>query len=172
MQFTSPQHTNTTPPYSPQPYNQNYPLINSLLQTMTYLQQQVPTLQQNNNSQPLQYIKSTPFSFDILRAKIPQGIEVLHFEKYVGEGDPISHVFTFTAFCSDFVFEDKILARLFPRFLNDTTLEWLSSLLNNSIGSLNELIDAFYNHFYIHFGSQNYPCVFNEMQTKRRWESN
>lgn len=83
---------------------------------------------------------------------MPQGIEVHQFEKYVGKGDLVSHVLAFTAFCSDFIFEDKLLAKIFPRSLKDIALELFSSLLNNSIGSFNEPFDYFYNQFNIHMG--------------------
>lgn len=98
---------------------------------MTSLQQQVATLQQNNNDQPLQYIKSTLFSLNILRAQMPQGIEVPFFEKYGGRGDILSNFSTFIALFSDFTFEDKLLVKLFPRSLKDTTFEFFSYLPNN-----------------------------------------
>jgi hypothetical protein len=79
---------------------------------------------------------------------MPKGIEVSRFDKYGGKKYFVSHVFAYTTLCSEFIFEDKI----FPRSLEDTTLEWFFSLSNKSIHSFNELIDYFYNHFQIHMG--------------------
>lgn len=81
---------------------------------------------------------------------MPQGIEIPIFEKYGGKGDPSNHVNAYTTLCSDFFLDDKLLAKLFPRTLKDTTLEWFSSLPNNSICSFNELVDAYINNFQVH----------------------
>lgn len=59
---------------------------------------------------------------------------------------PLTYPYVVTSFLK------KLLAKLFPRFLKETSLEWFLSLPDNSIGSFNELIDAFYNNFQIHMG--------------------
>lgn len=100
----------------------------------------------HNTSKPI------PIFGDIERLKVPQGIEVTQFMNYGGKGDLVSYVFTSTTLYCYFIFEIKLLANLFPRLLKDIALEWFSSLPNNSIGSFNELFDAFYNHFHIHMG--------------------
>jgi hypothetical protein len=46
--------------------------------------------------------------------------------------------------------EEKILAKLFPKSLKDTALEFFSSLPANSITSFHELVEAFVNHFQVH----------------------
>lgn len=72
------------------------------------------------------------------------------FVTYGGKGDPSNHVNTYTALCSEFFLDDKLLAKLFPRTLKDIALEWFSSLPKNSIHSFNELVDAFIYHFQVH----------------------
>lgn len=42
------------------------------------------------------------------------------------------------------------MAKIFPRSLKDASLEWFSFLLNNSIHTFNELVEAFINHFQVH----------------------
>lgn len=121
---------------------------------MSALQQKFTTINQTNNGQPSHYIKTNMLSLQILRTQMPQGIEFPRFEKYYGKGDPISHVSAYTILCSDFIFEDNLLTKLFPRSLNDTALEWFFSLPNNSISSFNGLVDTFCNHFHIHMGSK------------------
>lgn len=80
---------------------------------------------------------------------MPQGIEVPRFEKYGGKGDPSNHVTAYIALCSDFILEDKLLAKLFPRYLKDTALEWFSLLPNNWIHSFKDLVEAFINYFQV-----------------------
>lgn len=55
------------------------------------------------------------------------------FEKYSGKGDPINHANAYTTLCNDFFLHNKLLAKIFPRNLNDTKLEWFSNLPNHSI---------------------------------------
>jgi len=45
---------------------------------------------------------------------MPDKFDTHHFEKYSGKDDPNTHVTTFTAMCSDFYFEEDLLAKLFP----------------------------------------------------------
>jgi hypothetical protein len=73
---------------------------------------------------------------------MPQYIEVPILDKYGGKLDLASHISTYIALCSDFIFEDKLLAKIFSRSLKDNVLEWFLSFPNKSIHSFNELIDA------------------------------
>lgn len=93
---------------------------------------------------------SSPLSLEILHTQMPQGIEMPRFEKYEGKGDPTNHVNAYTSLCSDFILDDKLLAKNFPRTLKVTTLEWFSNLPNHSIQSSNEHVDAFISHLQVH----------------------
>jgi hypothetical protein len=45
--------------------------------------------------------------------------------------------------------EDNILAKIFPRSLKDTDLEWFSSIPTNSIHSFDKLVEEFINYFQV-----------------------
>jgi len=49
--------------------------------------------------------------------------------------------------CSDFFFNEELLAKKFPQSLKDTALEWFFSLPPNSINSFSQLVDQFLQHF-------------------------
>lgn len=101
---------------------------------------------------------------------MPQGVEGPRFKKYGGKGDPSNHVFAYTTLCSDFILDDKLLAKLFPGSLKDTTLEWFSSLPNNSIHSFNEIFEAFINHFQVHMNPK--MTLADLMRCKQKEEKN
>jgi hypothetical protein len=62
LQYSCPLHTYTTPPYSPQSHNTNSdPILDTLLQNVSSLQQKIATLNQNKNEQPSQYIKTNHY---------------------------------------------------------------------------------------------------------------
>jgi hypothetical protein len=81
---------------------------------------------------------------------MPRGIEIPRFKKYNGKGDPIGLVNAFIALSSEFFLHERILAKNFSRTLREATLEWFSSLPNNSIHSFQELVEVFINHFQVH----------------------
>jgi hypothetical protein len=89
-------------------------------------------------------------NFFLASHQISQGIEIPRFEEYNGKGDPTNHLNTYTNLCSDFVFNEQLLAKIFPRTLKNSALEWFSSLPNNSIHSFNELVEAFIKKFQVH----------------------
>lgn len=80
-------------------------------------------MNQNNHGLLKYYVKSSPLSLEILRIMMLQGIGIPRFEKHNEKGDTTNHVNTFTNLCSDFVFDEKILAKIFPKTLREYFLE-------------------------------------------------
>lgn len=131
--FTFSSNTYKPLSYSPSsPNAKNDPLIIQLLQTISSLQNKVSNINQNQNGQPTYYVKKNPLSLEILITTMSQGIEVPRFDKYGGKGYPTNHFSTFTTLCCDFILEENILAKIFPKSLK------------------NELLEAFINHFQVH----------------------
>lgn len=132
--FTYPNTTYTPSPLSLPPHpTYTEPLITQLFQIVSSIQQQIYTINQNQAIPPTYYVHSSPLSSEILRKLMPQGIEMPRLEKYEGKEDPTNHVNAYTTLCSDFILDNKLLAKPFPRILKDITLEWFSNLPNHSI---------------------------------------
>lgn len=73
----------------------------------------------------------------------PQGVELLKFDRYNGEGYLNVHINSFMTIWSDYHNLNFVLVKLFFETFKETTIEWYSSLLDYSIKSFNQLMIDF-----------------------------
>lgn len=77
---------------------------------MSSLQQQIASMNQSKYNVPT-FDVERPLSNEIVRVVPPKHVEVPQLELYNGKGDPLNHVKTFQTLCSDFVDDQRLLAK-------------------------------------------------------------
>ncbi|CAB4269365.1 unnamed protein product [Prunus armeniaca] len=92
-------------------------------------------------------ICKSPFTNDILKAKKPANFTQPKFKLFEGVAEPIEHIYHFQQQMVLESEDEALLCKLFPSSLSRSALTWFRQLKPKSIGSFNELCEAFISQY-------------------------
>lgn len=87
-------------PFPPSPPHN--PILNTILQNMGQLQQQLTNLSIMTNKSFLTHYCRSPLTMQLLNTPLPQGAESLKFERYSGDGGPYLHIDSLLTQCCEY----------------------------------------------------------------------
>ncbi|CAN6725186.1 unnamed protein product [Malus baccata var. baccata] len=93
------------------------------------------------------WIRKSPFTEDILKAKKPAKFTQPKFRLFEGATDPVEHIYHFQQQMALEGDDGALMCKLFPSSLSGSSLTWFRQLKPRSIGSFTELCEAFISQY-------------------------
>ena len=95
----------------------------------------------------LSQISKSPFTWGIVRAKLPKRFHQPTFDMYNGRTDPVEYISQFKQKMAVHSQDETLLCRVFPSSLGPIPMRWFDGLRTNSISSFKKLTQSFCSRF-------------------------